>query len=799
VKPIADPSVKLIAEALAPGVLPGAREKAIMALMALPQELKILECYSRIALDPKQVRKVRRKAVDGMELSPNVDGARALLRCVGTDLRYPALYSLRKNGLPEAVRKIGPEAHAVLVEALRQISSEAEARFNEGLLTDLDLLQQLLGLVATPEARSLLPKVQAVIAQMSNRLVPQYLERALTSGYHRDVQKALAALESLGTAESKAAQEKFRSVKSRLVEKEVVPGVGCPDENVKLQVYTSEFGQPPCEEEVTALAVQADAWGKRHPAPGLLPKPQPQPIRPASLPLDNAWPDHAQPDKLPSDNFKPVESGSDNTRLEEEAQAYAAASARGLEEELLALVNNQLNFLKSLHLSGSLAPLAAGMDRQGEINGLALTTKDPAADERSVEDALNVFREKFQDAARQGELVACAIFYHGCHGPGKGALTVAPAQTIADADCIVVLLDHCDGQAIAGVIQYTESPDGGWRYAPAYYVPKPPAVFVDSIGGPLLPNRAREPIHPRRPAAASDHGTHPELMTLVESQLEFLKTLYRSDSLAPVVVAMKPSGEIQTSMVVNEDVWNSQHVETDTRDSVVFYPQSDGEKTASGAIAFFVEKFRIAARNGEIVASAIFFHGHLRPGDCPARAQTRREGGTQLPRRAVGSSPEPGRFARDPVFVRHPRGVSLRSSRALLRLSTHFQRPLVNRSPIAKAACPPKSWRRWMRAFVQTPGRFCHKKAQDDTRGTGRNRFGVGVRIPKPIRLASLRDSAPPREPWIESPRQVSRRAAERRRIACPIIAEKSSSTGNRSDRFCTTVLADRSFSRGIP
>lgn len=545
--------------------------------MALPQNPQILECYCRIALDTKQVRKVRHKAVEGMKLSSNVEGARALLRCVGTDLRRLALSALCQNGLPEAMRKISPEAHTVLADALRQISSESEARFTELLLTDLDTLQQLLGLIATPETQGLLPKVQAVSAQMRNRLVPKLLESALTSKYHQEVKEALAALEQMDTSESQAALEKFRSVQSRVVVKIIPPGVGSTEERCEeRQVYTSEFGQPKCEEELACNVVLLSEWEKRHP------KVESNPA------ADDVWPDDS-------------------------AQYYAAASARGIEEELLALVDNQLDFLKSLHRRDSLAPLAAGMDSQGEINGLALTTKEHAADDRGVESAINFFRETFQASALKGELVACAIFYHGCHGLGKGAFNVAPAQRITDADCFVALLDHRDGQAITCVIQYTAGTDGEWQYAPAYYAPKQPSIFVDQIGMPLSPNRARAPMFIRRPAAVSDHGTHPELMTLVESQFEILKTFQRDGSLAPVVASMKPSGEIQTALVVNQEVWNSRHIETDARDSIVFFPQGEGETTPAGAVAFFVEKLRTAARNGEIVASAIFFHGIYDP------------------------------------------------------------------------------------------------------------------------------------------------------------------------------------------
>jgi hypothetical protein len=76
---------------------------------------------------------------------------------------------------------------------------------------------------------------------------------------------------------------------------------------------------------------------------------------------------------------------------------------------------------------------------------------------------------------------------------------------------------------------------------------------------------------------------------------------------------MKPSGEIQASLIVNQGVWDSRHVETDLRDSMVFYPQGEREKTAAGAIAFFIEKLRTTARAGEIVASAIFFHAVYDP------------------------------------------------------------------------------------------------------------------------------------------------------------------------------------------
>ena len=162
-------------------------------------------------------------------------------------------------------------------------------------------------------------------------------------------------------------------------------------------------------------------------------------------------------------------------------------------EDLLALIDDQLDFLKSLHLGGSLAPLAAAMDLNGKISGVAFTSKDPAVNSISVEGAIRSFQEKFRSDASKGELLACAIFYHGCHGPDEVSLNVAPAQQISDADCIVALLDHRVGQAIACVIRYSLGADDGWRYAPAYYAPKQPDIFVESNSRPQSTERDVRP------------------------------------------------------------------------------------------------------------------------------------------------------------------------------------------------------------------------------------------------------------------------------------------------------------------
>lgn len=572
---------KLAAAALAPGALPSARKKAIEALMALPQKPRSLEVYSQIALDPKQVRDTRAKALEAMKLSPTPGGARALLRCVATDLRRPALHLLGAEGMPAAVRETGAEGIAALAGALQQISGDAETRGSDLLLGELESLNKLLGQIATPAAQELLPRLNDVWFRLRNRQVPALLARALTSKYHREVGEAVNELGRLDTLEAKAALEKFRAGRSRLVEKIVIGGVGAQEESYKRQVYTSEFGQQRSAEEEAQRAQQAQEREARHPAP------KPSPAPPAGEAPPAAEVSAPEPDL---------------------AQDYVAASARGIQEELLALVDDQRGLLLALHRHGSLAPVAASMDAKREISGLALTTKDAAATDGSVQGTLDLFRDRFRADAPAGRIVACAVFYHGCHGPGRGFPQAAPAQQVAEADCIVARLDHDSGQAVTCVIQYAAG-TGGWVYAPAYYAMRTPDIFLDHDYQPLLPDRIGSPRLPRRPARASDHGTHPESMVLLESQMALLGKLLEANSLAPVAAALKPSGEIQAFMLFNRDVWDDNHMATDERDPVVAYPVGVEEETPDGAVRFFIRLLRGAAERGEIVASAIFFHG----------------------------------------------------------------------------------------------------------------------------------------------------------------------------------------------
>lgn len=283
------------------------------------------------------------------------------------------------------------------------------------------------------------------------------------------------------------------------------------------------------------------------------------------------------------------------------SQDYAAAASRGIYPELLNLLNGQFHLLKNLHRDCSLTVLAAVMDLEGKIHSFAGTHPS----RKPIDETIESFRQQFRAAADRNEIIACGIFFHGGHGPGEGALRVLPAKSEAEADCLVALLEHGEGQSVTCVVQYTKhSDDWQWQYAPPYYVPNRPAVFVDERDRARSNNSAQNPEYPRRPATASDQGTHPELITLLESQLELLASLLRRDSLAPVVAVMKPTGEIQGWLLVKGEAG-----EDDQRKAEA----SDAEASPNAAIAYFINKLRVAADAGEIVASAIFFHAIYDP------------------------------------------------------------------------------------------------------------------------------------------------------------------------------------------
>jgi hypothetical protein len=525
-----------------------------------------------------------------MKLSANAAGARALLRCVATDMRWPALSMLGKPGLPEALREIAAEALPMLTVALRGIAADAAdatARRIDMLRDELNLLRKLIAQAATPEWKALAAEADAVAAQLLVRQVPHFLETALTSKYHRDVKEALAALERVGSPESRAALEKFRSTKSRLVEKTVPGGIGADKESYVMHCYTSEFGQPKSDEEIAHDRRLLEDYEKRQAA--RKPKPTAPPPVAAPPPPPPAEPGAGEPEELSND--------------------FVAASQCGIQADLLRLVDAQIKLLLTLHERGSLAPLAAFMNPKGEIEGLVMGAPRPGQQSLTVEGTIDFFQRHFRSEAPTGRIVASAIFYHGCHGPGRGYPQVAPAQTVDTADCIVGRLDHDSGQAVTLVIQYRVNADGSWHYDLPYYAMRTPDIFLDREYRPLLPDRLGEPRLPRRLARRSDQGTHSELMMLLECQLGALRGLLQSNQLEPVGATLSPHGEIQSVMLVSREDWEKHRMETKPKDPVVVYPVEQAGQPPIISAQFMARLFRMAGARGEIVASAIFFHG----------------------------------------------------------------------------------------------------------------------------------------------------------------------------------------------
>lgn len=150
-----------------------------------------------------------------------------------------------------------------------------------------------------------------------------------------------------------------------------------------------------------------------------------------------------------------------------------------LHPDLSAILEDHFDFACRLHAVRSLAPLAASMADDGEINGTALLAdeEEPAASDVTADDAIGIFTEKFVQAARAGAIRASAIFFHGYD---SGEPPVLPAQDEDEANCIVALLDHRDGQAVYGVIGYARGADGEWVYAAPRFGLKRRLVFPAS-------------------------------------------------------------------------------------------------------------------------------------------------------------------------------------------------------------------------------------------------------------------------------------------------------------------------------
>lgn len=96
----------------------------------------------------------------------------------------------------------------------------------------------------------------------------------------------------------------------------------------------------------------------------------------------------------------------------------------------------------------------------------------------SVTEALAHFESNFRAAAKAGDIVASAIFFHGT------AISITPkaAQTEEEARTLVALLEHKAGDSAYLVIPYSRV-NGIVEYETGKLFTKPVAVFLASLEG----------------------------------------------------------------------------------------------------------------------------------------------------------------------------------------------------------------------------------------------------------------------------------------------------------------------------
>jgi hypothetical protein len=150
-----------------------------------------------------------------------------------------------------------------------------------------------------------------------------------------------------------------------------------------------------------------------------------------------------------------------------------------LHPDLEALLNHQIGFVRSLHAASSLAPVGATMRSSGEIEGAALIMSDAAPDANTItdDDAVSLLSRDMIAAAARGEIRASAIFCHLVNA-NHPAVQDAPAGDDPDVNCIVALLDHRDGQAVAACFDYVRDEAGAWAYAAPQFFDKKPVIFA---------------------------------------------------------------------------------------------------------------------------------------------------------------------------------------------------------------------------------------------------------------------------------------------------------------------------------
>lgn len=134
------------------------------------------------------------------------------------------------------------------------------------------------------------------------------------------------------------------------------------------------------------------------------------------------------------------------------------------------LINAMLPIVKRFHSNMQLAPHAATMSDAGEISGRAVVNENNES-QMSVVEAISYFEAEFIKLAKSGEIAASAIFYHG-----TGIWPPTPAQSVEEANKIVVILEHIDGDSVYLLIPYVIS-NGECEYSMGSLVEKPSAIF----------------------------------------------------------------------------------------------------------------------------------------------------------------------------------------------------------------------------------------------------------------------------------------------------------------------------------
>lgn len=134
------------------------------------------------------------------------------------------------------------------------------------------------------------------------------------------------------------------------------------------------------------------------------------------------------------------------------------------------LINAMLPIVKQFHSNMQLAPHAATMSSAGEISGRAVVNESNER-EMSVPEVLSYFEDKFKSLAESDEIIASAIFFHG-----TGVWPPKPAETAQEANKIIAMLEHRNGDSVYLIIPYVIS-NGECEYSLGTLVEKPRVVF----------------------------------------------------------------------------------------------------------------------------------------------------------------------------------------------------------------------------------------------------------------------------------------------------------------------------------